>query len=292
MRIGYLTSVGTVQRDRELEPFLEACEAAGLEAMPVMWDEAHPIPQLDAIVVRSVWNYPNDLRRFLAVLRQTRYAQDGGAVPRLVNDERIVRWNIHKRYLLELAECGVAVVPTELATSPDHCLALAARHDNIVIKPAVGSGAMGCTRLLGWTPSQLYGAYEVAAKIWKEVIVQPYFDNVETSGELSVIAVTGAAFRAIQKVPAPGEWRVQREYGGRIQSIDTTVQLEVAIELCLSIVERRCGTRPAYLRVDFLTEPNGRLLVSEVEMIEPVLYSDIYPDIAQALVEAVARDSP
>ncbi len=59
-------------------------------------------------VIRSTWNYVRNYARFLG------WVESCAAVTRLWNPAAIVRWNSHKRYLLELAEAGLPVVPTRL----------------------------------------------------------------------------------------------------------------------------------------------------------------------------------
>ena len=61
----------------------------------------------DAVVIRSTWDYIADPDAFLAVLAEIERA----GTP-LFNALDLVRWNIRKTYLRDLAQRGVPVVPT------------------------------------------------------------------------------------------------------------------------------------------------------------------------------------
>ena len=61
----------------------------------------------DAVVIRSTWDYVDDPGAFLDVLGEI----ERSGTP-LFNGLDLVRWNIRKTYLRDLAERGVAVVPT------------------------------------------------------------------------------------------------------------------------------------------------------------------------------------
>src|ERR1051326_6236784 len=61
----------------------------------------------DAVVIRSTWDYIADPGAFLGVLTEV----EGAGRP-LFNALDLVRWNIRKTYLRDLAARGVPVVPT------------------------------------------------------------------------------------------------------------------------------------------------------------------------------------
>lgn len=75
---------------------------AGIDVEPAVWDApAVRWERYDAVVVRSCWDYylrPDDFRRFLACLEAL-------GVP-LWNPVGLLRWNMDKRYLRDLAAQG------------------------------------------------------------------------------------------------------------------------------------------------------------------------------------------
>jgi hypothetical protein len=80
----------------------------GAEVRVVQWNGlGDPVAELsgaDAAVLRCPWDYPRDVPGFLRWLD----AVERAGVP-LLNTPALVRWNLDKRYLLDLAHGGVAV---------------------------------------------------------------------------------------------------------------------------------------------------------------------------------------
>ena len=73
----------------------------GVDAVAAAWDDpAVDWDAFDACILRATWNYHERPGDFLAWAER---------IGRLVNPLPVVRWNVHKRYLLELP---VPVVPT------------------------------------------------------------------------------------------------------------------------------------------------------------------------------------
>ena len=70
-------------RDRDVETHLGAWDDPTIE-----WDE------IAACVLRSTWDYPERLTEF------TRWMEAASKKTLLLNDADLVRWNIHKRYLI------------------------------------------------------------------------------------------------------------------------------------------------------------------------------------------------
>jgi Prokaryotic glutathione synthetase, ATP-grasp domain len=175
------------------------------------WDD--PTIEWDAIVacvLRSTWDYPERLNEF------TRWMDAVSEKTLLLNDADLVRWNIHKRYLIDLERAGIPVVPT-VHVERGGVLDLPRLQgglgsDGLVIKPAVGAGSFGVTRVSPDDPESI----AVAGSLVRagDVIVQPYVPSIETEGETSTILVAGTISHAVVKTPAPGEYRVQPHHGG------------------------------------------------------------------------------
>jgi glutathione synthase/RimK-type ligase-like ATP-grasp enzyme len=291
MRIGFVTSDEAIGRDSEMPHLMAAVVAAGLQAEVVSWEKGGAHESLDVLVIRSTWNYFAKLEEFLAWARLFRDNDGTGNGPRLLNSEATVRWNCHKRYLRELARSGIPVVESRLVRSLSELLAYAQRYERLVAKPAVGAGALGCSRFGSADLLLAETAFNEAAAVWPEVVVQPYLDSVEEVGEISLVVVDGDVVQGLRKSPAAGNWLVQREFGGAVSDADVTSEHRAIVDTCTAHVTDRCGARPLYMRVDLIAGPNGESLVSEVELIEPVLYADVYPEVATRLVATLASGS-
>ncbi len=126
-------------------------------------------------------------------------------------------------------------------------------------------GAFNAIRADPSSPAAAAHLATLAAR--EDVLVQPLQATVLTEGEASLIYFGGEFSHAIRKVPATGDYRVHREYGGSvIPHPPTPAQLEVA--------RRALAEAPAavlsYARIDLvrLDDP----LVMELELIEPELF--------------------
>jgi glutathione synthase/RimK-type ligase-like ATP-grasp enzyme len=229
------------------------------DAPGVAWDA------YAAVVVRSCWDYHRRLAEFLAWAEAL--MREG--VP-LWNDAATLRWNADKSYLRELALRGVAVVPTlwlEPAEQPD-LAALLEREGwpEAVVKPAVSASAEGA-----WltTPSRARHEGPALSALLRRghVLVQPRLPEVMAEGEWSLVFFEGAFSHAVRKRPQPGEFRVQEEFGGSVESATPPAALLDDAAQAL----RAAGRSALYARVDGVLRA-GRLMLMELELIEPHLF--------------------
>ncbi|HKP36434.1 MAG TPA: hypothetical protein VJT71_06220 [Pyrinomonadaceae bacterium] len=231
----------------------------------------------DAVVIRSTWDYINDPDAFLDVLSEI----ERSSTP-LFNGLDLVRWNIRKTYLRDLAERGVPVVPTiwrerlEPNELPDLIEEVGAAE--VVIKPIVGLNASGAFRLDAQTARDR--ADEVSAYYAdRALLVQPFLSAITTEGEFSLFYFNGKHSHTILKLPKAADFRVQEEHGGVIRAVKTDDALREAGDAAI----RATGTVPLYARVDFVranealnTQPttlsSADYWLMELELIEPSLY--------------------
>ena len=80
----------------------------GIKVETIPWDRADvDWRQYALVVIRSTWDYPHDAEAFLRVLETIERLG-----VRLENGSEIVRWNMRKTYLRDLAARGIEIVPT------------------------------------------------------------------------------------------------------------------------------------------------------------------------------------
>ena len=103
---------GDVRAGRRRAAGARAAGAAGAwRPSRSVWDDpAVDWDAFDLTVVRSTWDYVGRRDEFLA------WAE---SVPRLHNPAEVLRWNTDKRYLAELTEAGLPVVPTWFDELPE-----------------------------------------------------------------------------------------------------------------------------------------------------------------------------
>lgn len=158
-----------------------------------------------------------------------------------------------------------------------------ARTGEVVVKPAVGGGAVGALRAhVNDTHAREHLATLVEAG---DALVQPLAPAVTTHGEVSLIYFGGEFSHAVRKIPADGDYRVQTEYGGRVEQHQPS-----EAELAVATAALACSPLPTtYGRVD-LVEVDGQPAVMELEVIEPQLFLDRHPVAPRRFAEQLARE--
>lgn len=273
MRIALATCMTLPRLHDGEQPLLDALARRGADAVPSVWDDpAVDWARFDACVIRNTWDYTHRFDEFL------RWA-DALPVP-LFNPARVLRWNAHKSYLVELAARGVRVVPTELvrAGAPLDLARLGAARgwDEVVVKPCVSAGARDTLRLRARD-----GQSAVEPLRDRDLLVQPYQPVVEGEGERSLIFVDGKLGHAIRKHPQlagrPGE-------GGEPRVTPTDDELAAAC----SVLDA-AGEPLLYARVDLVRGTDGAPLLMELEALEPRLFFEAHPPTAEQLADAIVQ---
>lgn len=258
----------------------DALRRRGRACRPFVWGT--PPPPGCRMIIRSTWDYVDRPEQFMRWLGDLDAA--GADVH---NSTALLRWNMHKAYLVELADRDVPVVPTvlverETGWSLDEVLDENGWTD-AVIKPAIGASAR-LTVHVG-----RLGRVEAAAHFERllradDALVQTFLPSVVGDGELSIVAIGGEVTHAVVKRPAAGDWRVQREFGGTTALVAVTQEhVDTAARVLGALDEQ-----PTYARIDLLRERDELLLV-ELELIEPELFFGLAPESATRLVDVVAR---
>ena len=273
-------------------PFHEAAaRMVGVQLDHVVWsDPDAPWAGYDLVVVRSTWDYLDHFAAFCSWLRQV------GALCTLHNPEPVVRWNLDKRYLVDLADVGVPVIATKVCSSPDDVeAALDQEGGQVVVKPATSAGSRRTGRFAPGDP----GARLLAARILaegQEVLVQPAVESVAAEGEVAHVLFGGEISHAVRKGPllALGGGLIGGTYTEHAVPEELTPARRAVVEATSSAVDRlvaeRFGVdRPLlYARVDLVTLADGTEAVLEVELAEPTFFLGSAPDAAQRFARLVA----
>jgi glutathione synthase/RimK-type ligase-like ATP-grasp enzyme len=255
----------------EDEALVHAFRSAGWDALPVVWNAPGIAwDEFAAAIVRSTWDYIDDLDGFLATLASIAAS---GCI--LLNDHATIAWNARKRYLLDLAARGVPVIPTRLVASAADADSVPAAWSTVVVKPEVGIGASGIQVVARAALEERLAAVRGAQ------IVQPFAQSVVTDGEWSFVYLDGRLSHALVKRPAPGDYRVQPMYGGTVRRAEPDARDRADADAVLPVL----SSRPLYARVD-MARLDGRLHLMELELSEPVLFFGLEPDAPRRLVAA------
>lgn len=220
----------------------------------------------DAVYICTPWDYPEHLAEFMAVLQAI---DESAAV--LVNDIALVRWSLEKTYLRDLEAAGAAIVPSlwcddiRVADANAWFGQLGSRR--LVIKPVIGANARDTLVLAAPLGAELQDRLRTTFRD-RPCFVQPFMDNILSDGEHSLFFFGGEYSHAIQKLPRPGDFRVQEEHGADIRPAVADPDLVGAAAAILRLVE----PSPVYARVDLVRDSADAPLLMELEVIEPSLY--------------------
>lgn len=284
MRIVYLASQVTLpgspirrgdgfEHDHMMKLLTKGFAEAGGSIEAISWDDAGTDwSSYDAAIIGTTWDYWDRLEEFLAALSSI------ASQTQLHNPVETVRWNIHKTYLRDLETRGARLIPTLWV---DQMTEESARQafdqlgaDDLVFKRQIGAGAFDQHRLRRGEP---------IPPMPHRMMVQPFLPMIEQEGEFSFIFIDGELSHALIKRAAKGDYRIQSLYGGT----ETAIEPQSSDAQDAHAIMETLDEVPLYARVDMLRGEDGRLLLMELEMIEPYLYPEQGPDLGHKLAKAV-----
>ena len=272
--------LGNILSDDNL--LITALAARGLSAVRIDWarDDVD-WSAFRVAVFRTTWDYFDRFAEFTAWLEQAE------PLVGLCNPGPLVRWNLDKHYLRDLATRDVPVVPSRfLEQGQPASLADLLREtgwSQAVVKPCVSGAARHTYRVDDSTADRVQGVLDpLLAR--ESFLLQPFVADVVITGEDTLVAIAGRVTHGLRKQVKPGDFRVQDDHGGTVHALEPTAEQVALAERALAA----CDTLPAYGRVDMVRLHDGSLAVMELELIEPELWLRLHPPAAEALAAAVA----
>lgn len=267
------------EHDYEFEPLHAACLRRGINLQAVVWDDTRfIIEEFDACVIGTTWDYTDKAEAFLAALE--RFASRRP----LFNPLSIVRWNLNKTYLHQLADKGVPTVPTLWRQRADVETIERAfdelKVDEIVVKPVVGASAWRQVRMK--RGENLPPSKELPPA---DTMIQPFLDTVTTEGEFSFLFFDREFSHCARKIPQVGDYRVQTMFGGHEKVYHPNPGELAVAERVLAAVDGPL----LYARVDMLRLASGELALMELELVEPYLYPEQGPNVGESFAVALER---
>jgi len=296
--IALVTAREALALDEDMPPLVLALQSAGASVETPCWDDPGvDWGTFDNAVLRSTWDYTDRVEEFLD------WTERCSEQTRLQNPPALVRWNIDKHYLAELAHAGVAVVPTrfvEPGADPrielDRFLAgrqgaftvgTCGEFGQFVVKPSIGAGSRDAARYQRVERDKALAHVERLLAAGRSTMLQPYLDRVDEYGETAVVYIGGRYSHAFRKGPllrlgddlvsglfAP-EHITQREPDAQER------QVAAAAFGCIA------GASPLYARIDMIRDGHGEPVVLELELTEPSLYFVHAPDAANRFADAL-----
>jgi hypothetical protein len=256
--------------DVDEAPLAAALDRAGVAHALVAWDD--PAADWDAAhptLLRSTWNYALAIDEFLAWIDRV------AAAGPLWNPPAVVRGNVRKRYLLELARRGVPVIPTTLVERGG---TIESQTERVVIKPEVGAGSLNTRVFAPGDPAAI--AHCAAITATGAALVQPYVASVEDYGERSLVWIDGELSHAIRKSP---------RFSGDSEAVTGPFPIAPEERAVALAALAPIADQILYGRVDLARDASGQPMVMELELVEPSLFFAKHPPAADRFVAALAR---
>jgi hypothetical protein len=253
------------------------------------------------VILGPVWGYTKDVQEFIKWLDTL----DKQGV-NMVNHPAFFKWNIQKKYLINLQDNGMCIPKTLIITSDDPMSFDEARrlfykkfgHKDIILKGVIDAGGFGYMHL---RPDQIDGARQQFNTLKHNnhgVVMQSFLPQIYTQGELAFVFVDGKISHFFVKVAKYEEERVQPFYGGRsfhftkgkiseqishiklsfrkdiqLKEIDVQnayIQAQLIYSKLLGVLDQLRIPHPQYLRMDGVMV-DCNFVIMELEGIEPYL---------------------
>ena len=271
MKVGLVNSITRGELDCD-DAFLEAAlQARGYETALVFWDSQNQAydgaDRCDFYMNRSAFDYHKNIAAF------TRWLDDMAQNERvLLNPVDVIKGNLGKQYLSELAAKNITIVASEFIEGDDFQAVqkrIAARGwTEIVCKPYVGAAGAGLLRIKteALTEADLQ-AFETEGKY--SFLAQDYMSEAADFGELSFVFFGSDLSHTVLKRPASGDYRVNGAFGASCALYEPSA--DIMAQARQMMARTGLSDHLLYARLDCLVRA-GTLYLSELELNEPWLF--------------------
>lgn len=303
--------------DKDQEILDLALKAQGASYELVNWeDEAVDWSKYSMVKLHSTWDYQDCIEKFRAWLITT------ATKTKLANNLETVLWNVDKRYLRELQDNGLQVLPTVfleteseldslalLLQEEGECSSTSILAGDLIVKPAISAGSNNTERFTNDAAGAIAHARMILTKgnakskskscedgegAGMTVLLQPYSPTIDTCGEIALCYLSGKYSHSLRKSPVFKASAVLEDNGlyrdSEIVLNDANVTaVERAFgEKVMQFLIRKFTVPPLYCRVDVVMNTNGVPEIMEVELTEPSFFLYLDPSGAAAARSAAA----
>ncbi len=281
-RIAFATSSKYANLTEDDRTLLDPLARHGLQAHPAVWnDPAFDWSRCNAVVIRSCWDYHLQPEKFLRWIGQLESAN----IP-IFNPASLISWNSNKSYLRELDTSGIPIVPTFW---PEDSAAITLERKlkeldwpKAVVKPRISATAYRTQLVTADNAAQAQTLFDELHR-GPGVMLQKFIPSISSEGEWSLIFFGGKFSHAVLKRPKPGDFRVQNDFGGSSRLADPPLHVLASATRAVEAVDPT-----VYARVDGVVD-QGRFLLMELELIEPMLFLAEHPEAPTRFAAAIAK---
>lgn len=290
----FLASFVGMKVDVDSAVLMKALEKQGVDCQSVAWgDLSVNWAEPDLCIIKSTSNYGLNPKSFIQWTKKVEQTTH------LWNNSNLVEWNHDKHYLRDLESKGVSMPQTifvekESNERLSHILS-GIGWSEIVIKPTISAGSFGLKRFKADTLEAENYLAELTKKGFSvefmgdkytfppsDAIVQPFIDEI-VNGEVSLLYFSGEFSHAVIKKAKAGDFRSHPIWGASVEK-----HIPSADELRLGEKVLQAMDHTEYARIDLVNTSKGPLII-EVELIEPFLFFDMFPDTAEVFADHIKR---
>lgn len=268
---------------QERNLIMDALKAKGLTVEVMNWDNPeYNWSQTRAVVFRTIWDYFERYDEFKVWMENTR------SKTQFINAYDLVLWNIDKHYLADLEANGIRIVPTTYVDKGQYRsideVCMEKDWTDVVIKPAIAGGAFHTYKVTQFERADYEEIFEnLVAE--RDMLIQPFIRSIASKGEASLMIFNGEYTHAILKKAKKGDYRVQDDWGGTVHEYKPSDEEIAFAKACFAA----CPSLPAYGRADILWDEDGKILLGELEIIEPELWIRNAPESAKIFAEGIVN---
>jgi len=280
-KIGYVTYADNPKDpdpDLDIPILIPAIEDLGVTVELVDWQKEQSLEDFDLLVIRSPWNYAQNLESFITWLEKANQEV------KIINPIEVIKANINKRYLMDLHALGVSIISTKVIESVKDLDGIDFDSIRTVFKPVVGAGARGAF-VVDSAPEAISQATKHFHTSSTPLLMQPYLPEVDLAGEIAVVCCKGELMHAVIKRPALSD-------GGHGDfAANTLITSELANFVNEIMQLHVAGTKISdlvYARVDVVPVDSGFQLM-ELELIEPFLFLPMNVNSASKFAKAIVE---
>lgn len=268
--------------DPDAEPLQRSLAEVGAIGILVAWDDPRVSwESFERVVISSTWDSVDRPAEYLE------WADTVSSKTVLVNAASVLAWGLDKAHQRNLAEAGIAVIPTRWVPPGEEW---EPPGGEFVVKPAVSAGGRSTVRYGQGDTAAAQAHITALHEAGRTVMVQPYWASIDQTGEVDVIYLAGRYSHAVRKLPAlqPGRGVIDRPWEQMAWSGPVTPSGEhlAVANAVFARIEVSAGAQPVYARVDLLDGTDGPVLL-EVEVVDPYLSLDTFPDTARDLARGI-----
>ncbi len=209
---------------------------------------------------------------------------------KVFNPIAAIRWNMEKTYLQRLESAGFPTAPSIWVKKHDkipYDELLKKDWRKVIFKPTISAGSRNTfifdmDELKKKTPEIDYILNDSG------LIIQQFMDQAIAFGEFSFLFFDKKFSHAVLKTPAQGDFRAGIRQGAVVKGLE--INNETTKKL-LTFAQKLVDFLPyelLYSRIDLLLMEE-KIMVMEVEIIEPLLYSEFNKDAASNYVNTIVK---